>query len=76
MGVVVTPVTSKVGIDPAIKVPRRFGIDDQAFVSSAQEVSANPLDGFRMASFWVLGEPSTLMHADGDVRSGQFFKEI
>ena len=65
MGVVVTPVTSEVGIYPTIKEPRLLGIDNQALVASAQE-----------ASFWVLGEPSALMHTDGDIGSGRFFKEI
>ena len=69
MGIGVTPITSVVGVYPAIKVPWSFGIDDEAFVASAQEVAANPLDSFHMASFRVFGEPSTLMHADGDVWS-------
>ena len=64
MGVVVKPVTGKIGIDPTIKLPWCFGVDDQAFVAGAQKVSADSLDGFRMGSFWVLGEPGALMHAD------------
>ena len=76
MGIVVAPVTRKIGIDPTIKVPRRFGIDGQAFVSSAQELPTNPLDCFRMASFWVLGELCALMHAYGDIGAGRFFEEI
>ena len=76
MGIFVAPVTRKIGIDPTIKVPRRFGIDNQAFISRAQEVLPNPLNCFRMASFWVLGELCALMHAYGDIWVGRFFEEI
>ena len=76
MGIIVTPIACVVGVYPTIKVTRSFGIDDQTFVASAQEVVANPLYCLSMASFRVLREPCALMHADGDVRSSRLFEII
>ena len=69
MGIVVMPITRVVGVDPTIKVPWSFGIADKTFVASAQVIAANLLDRLSMASFWVLSESSTLVHADRDVQS-------
>ena len=65
----VSLITRVVGVYPTIKLPWSFGMDDEVFVASAQEVPANPLDRFGVALFRVFGEPSALVHADGDVRS-------
>ena len=76
MGIVVMPIPCVVCVDPTIKEPWSFGINDKTFVTCAQEIVANSLYCLSMTSFTVLRESCKLMHADGDVRSSRFFEKI
>ena len=50
MGIVVTPIPRVVCVDPTIKEPWSFGIDDKSFVARAQEIAANSLYCLSMTS--------------------------